>query len=169
MSKAKKTGNALVQSFLRKHARDVVSAMSVKMDETGLERKDLVLELNFKAEDGNTGALPPSLQDPPYFKIGITKRYYEGDRPEEPSFLACDKGTAHYEENIHGFLASIRGMHDKTTNEHLLICVMYPTNPSVLKMDYKSIQMMALEGKVYFAILSLIIVIVAIGIKKLML
>lgn len=168
MSKAKKTGNALVQSFLRKHARDVVRALSAKMEETGLERKDLVLELNFKVEDGNTG-LPPSLQDPPFFKIGFTKRYYEGDRPEEPSFLACDKGTAHYEENIDGFLASIRGMHDKTTNEHLLICVMYPTNPSVLKMDYSSIQMMALEGKVYFAILSLIIVIIAIGIKTLML
>jgi len=167
MSKAKKTGNALVLSFLQKHARDVVSAMRTKMEETGLERKDLVLELNFQVEDGNIGALPPSLQDPPFFKIGITKRYYEGDRLEEPSFLACDKGTAHYEKNIDGFLANIRGMHDKMTNGHFLICVMYQTNPSVLKMDYNSLVRMAMEGKVYFAIVSLIIVIIAIGIKKL--
>ena len=163
--RAKKTGSALVQSFLQKHARDIISAMDAKMEETGLERKDLALELNFQVGDGihDTGAFPPSLQDPPYFMIGITKRYYEGDRPEKLSYLDSPDNK----ENIDGYLESIRGMHEKTTNDHVLICVGYPTNPAVERLDYSSIVIMALEGKIYFDVFPLMIDIIAIGIKKL--
>ena len=43
-----------------------------------VDKKDLVLEIDFFAVQGSA----PALKDPPEFKLGITHRYLEGTRPD---------------------------------------------------------------------------------------
>ena len=136
MENAKKSGNALIYDFLDKHAALVVQAFEEKKEETGLDMDELLLELNFLSDDCS-GRLAPSLRNPPEFKIGITRRYYEGDRPEER--LKKDRGFPNYEFNIRGVLANLTGMHAKMTKDFMMIMVMYPTNPSVLRMPYSEV------------------------------
>lgn len=59
-----------------------------------IDKQELVLELDFFATEGSA----PALREPPEFKVGITKRYFEGDRPEEPDWFY--KGTEVYEKNV---------------------------------------------------------------------
>lgn len=142
MKKEMKSGNALFHTFLKKNSMDVMMAFNDAMEETGLPRKDLLLELNFRS-DGD-GELAPALRN--IFNVGVTRRYYEGDRPDEPYWLRRERGMEHYEDQTDHLVATLRGMHSKMTEDHILIFAMYPSRPSVSRMNTQDLQMMAMQS-----------------------
>ena len=88
-------------------------------------KRELVLELDFYAKHG----IAPALCTPnPIFKVGVTKDYLEGDRPEEPDWFY--KGTDVYDSNIKTFLTGLRDHYQRMTSNHVLTILRYPTGSS---------------------------------------
>mmetsp|Transcript_14247 Transcript_14247/g.16143 ORF Transcript_14247/g.16143 Transcript_14247/m.16143 type:complete len:489 (-) Transcript_14247:583-2049(-) len=137
LSSAKKSENALLMSFLDKYRMTLGKAFADKMKETGLDMSELLLELNFYAGFDGTGlCTAPSLRDPPEFKIGITKRYFEGDRPDEPDwFRKSDYCPPEFlEERRESTIANLVEMYKKITSGQYLVFVMQPTGPDCMIM-----------------------------------
>jgi hypothetical protein len=54
-------------------------------DESGLNKSELLLELDFNSNDDE--GIAPTLQDPPNFKIAESRGYFERSRPIEPDWF----------------------------------------------------------------------------------
>ena len=83
-----------------------------------VDKKEVVLELDFHADDQG---LAPALQDPPKFKVGLTRLYLQGK--EEPDWFW--KGTDVYENNITNFRTGLQDHYNRMTSDHLLTISRY--------------------------------------------
>ena len=91
----------------------------------GVPKRESLLELDFYAEHGTA----PALRKPnPFFRVGATKDYLEGDRLAEPDWFL--KGSDAYQINIKSFLTGLRDHYQRMTSNHALVIVRYPTGTS---------------------------------------
>lgn len=86
-----------MMSFVKSNYYDIMKELDRITEEEDVEKQELLLEIDFFASEGSD----PALRDPPEFKVGITKRYLEGDRPDEPDWFY--RGTDVYDKNISFF------------------------------------------------------------------
>lgn len=133
MYSARKSGNALVQTFIEKNACMIVKAFQKKMKETMLPIQELVMELDFHLGCPSEGRVPPALRDPPEFKIGVTTHYIKHYRHNL---------SAWFEEVHECTIASLRNMYKKMTPENYLVLVMQPTGPSVMRLIWNELEML---------------------------
>jgi hypothetical protein len=83
-----------------------------KMQEYNVNTKELILEVDFYGD-------APALRGE--FKVGLTSRYMEGSRPEEPDWLR--KGTDEYTNTIDIWVTGLREGHERLTiNELHAVC-----------------------------------------------
>ena len=87
----------------------------------GVPKRELVLELDFYAKHGTV----PALCTPdPFFKVGVSKDYFEGDRPEEPDWFF--KGTSEYQSHIRIFVTGMLDQYERTTPNQILVILRDP-------------------------------------------
>ena len=118
LSRQTKCSEQTVNGFVNRYYYEIVCAMIRKMRMDNMDKKELILELDFY------GASAPALKERPEFKVGMARRYFEGSRPDEPDWFG--KGTDFYEENIEGWLAALRDQYNDTTPNHLLVLAREP-------------------------------------------
>jgi hypothetical protein len=107
-SEAKAHESAAV-TFVQKNYFAIVEECYKKTQEYNVPKKELVIELSFYKD-------APALRDE--FKVGLTSRYLEGSRPDEPDWFW--KGTDVYEDNIKGWLVGATDVYSRMTSDRLL-------------------------------------------------
>lgn len=113
-----------MMSFVESNYYDIMRDIVRITQEHNLDKQEVVLELSFFADEGSA----PALREPPEFKVGITKDYLEGDRPNEPDWFC--KGTHVYEKNVSAFLQAAADQYHRMTSDHLLTIVRYASGSS---------------------------------------
>jgi len=111
-----------VMNWLTRNYVDVMRELEKTTREQDINKQELVLELDFRAVNG----VAPALKQPPEFKIGIAKQYFEGDRVAEPDWFF--KGTDGYEDNVKPFRLGLQDHHNRMTDSHVLIIVRHPVD-----------------------------------------
>jgi hypothetical protein len=111
-------------SFVIINYYDIMKEIVRITQEKGIDKQELVLEIDFFANKGSA----PALRDPAEFKIGITSRYLEGDRPDEPDWFY--KGTSVYDSNIKVFIAVLSDRYHRMTSDRLLTVTRYASGSS---------------------------------------
>jgi hypothetical protein len=99
--------------------REIVEASS----ETGLDKCDLLLELDFYNSDNDVA---PALRSPPEFEVADSKGYFEGDRPNEPDWFRKNEDKVAYKKNISSFTKVLKDTYNRLTDNHLLLVVRNP-------------------------------------------
>jgi len=113
-----------IMGFINRNYYNILKEVIAVIDREKVDKKELVLELNFHAEDGSA----PALKDPPEFKVGLTRRYLDGSRPDEPDWFY--KGDCVYEKNVAGWRAGLEDHYKRMTSNHLLTTARYPSADS---------------------------------------
>jgi hypothetical protein len=113
-----------ILSFVIINYYDIMKEIVRITQEKGIDKQELVLEIDFFANKGSA----PALRDPAEFKIGITSRYLEGDRPDEPDWFY--KGTSVYDSNIKVFIAVLSDRYHRMTSDRLLTVTRYASGSS---------------------------------------
>lgn len=111
----------MLRSFSLRHYCAIMKEIRVQMERRGVDKGELILEVNFFSQHGTA----PAMMDPPQFKIGVTKCYFEGDRPEEPDWFR--KGSRDYEQNATPVIAYIEEVYGLLTDDRLLVVAYYPS------------------------------------------
>lgn len=125
LEKATKGGQGdSILSFVIINYYDIMKEIVRITQEKGIDKQELVLEIDFFANKGSA----PALRDPAEFKIGITSRYLEGDRPDEPDWFY--KGTSVYDSNIKVFIAVLSDRYHRMTSDRLLTVTRYASGSS---------------------------------------
>jgi hypothetical protein len=124
LEKATKRGQDSILSFVIINYYDIMKEIVRITQDKGTDKQELVLEIDFFANKGSA----PSLRDPAEFKIGITSRYLEGDRPDEPDWFY--KGTNDYDSNIKVFIAVLSDRYHRMTSDRLLTVTRYASGSS---------------------------------------
>ena len=114
-------------NFLKCHYEPIMLELIRICDETGLNKKEMLLQADFKP--GPEGEMAPALSGK--FKIGVTRRYLEGDRPDEPDWFVKNEDEACYKTNIASFLPALRDQYDIMTNNNLLLYCRFNIGHSV--------------------------------------
>ena len=106
--------------------------------ETGKSKSDLLIELDFATPAG-TGGLAPALKNPPEFKIAVSKRYFEGERPNEPDWFYKNEDVRAYQNNSKAVAAALKDTYKRLTNDHFLGLVRSPTgDPGCYRLQLQS-------------------------------
>ena len=85
--------------------------------ETGLERKELALVVDFMPDkDG----IIPALKIPPEFTVGITKEYFEGSRPAEPDWFYKNVEGHCYEEGVAHWMHGVKDRYQHLSVHEIL-------------------------------------------------
>jgi hypothetical protein len=113
-SSTMKAVESAVISFVKKNYYSIVDECYKKTQEYNVLKKELVIEINFYGD-------APALRDE--FKIGLTSRYLEGSRPDEPDWFY--KGTSVYKNNIGRWLVGAKDHYDRMTSDRLLAMCRY--------------------------------------------
>jgi len=123
--KACKGGQNAILSFVTSNYYDIMKEIIRLTQAESIDKQEVVLELDFYANEGSA----PALREPPEFKVGITKRYLEGDRPDEPDWFYKGDDT-YYEKNVSAFLAGTTDHYQRMTKNHLLTVTRYASGSS---------------------------------------
>jgi hypothetical protein len=94
--------------------------------EKKIDKQELVLELDLCVDEQGSA---PAFRTPHEFKVGITRRYLEGTRPDEPDWYGRGTGSV-YQMNIDNFLANAQDQYQRMTSDHLLVIARYPSGDS---------------------------------------
>ena len=124
LEKATKGSQDSIMSFVMSNYYDIMKEIVRITQDEGIDKQELVLEIDFFANKGSA----PALRDPAEFKIGITSRYLQGDRPDEPDWFY--KGTSVYDDNIKMFIAGLTDHYRRMTNDRLLTVTRYASGSS---------------------------------------
>jgi hypothetical protein len=120
-----KAVESAVMSFVKTNYYSIVDECYKKCKEYNVPKKELVIEINFFGD-------APALRDE--FKVGLTSRYLEGSRPDEPDWFS--KGTSVYKNNIGRWLVGAKDHYDRMTSDRLLaFCVYGDGNSGVYKLS----------------------------------
>jgi hypothetical protein len=120
-----KAVESAVMSFVKMNYYSIVDECYKKCKEYNVPKKELVIEINFFGD-------APALRDE--FKVGLTSRYLEGSRPDEPDWFS--KGTSVYKSNIGRWLVGAKDHYDRMTSDRLLaFCVYGDGNSGVYKLS----------------------------------
>jgi hypothetical protein len=105
-------------------------------DGTGLDKSELLLELNFKP---NENGIAPALQEQTEFKVAKTRDYFEGSRPNEPDWFfkieTEDQEIFRYENCVDPVVANVKDVCTRLTKNHILCLVRFPSIVSVMRLQ----------------------------------
>lgn len=119
-----------LNDVLQKNYFDVMTKIVEVCEETGVSKKNLVVELDF-FPNSETGSAP-ILSTPPSFKVAPAARYYQGSRPDEPDWF--HKGTDVYEGNVAAVRLGLKDQHSRMTADHVLVLLRWADGqPSVYR------------------------------------
>ena len=121
-----------LMAFVQRNYHHIMVKMVKVCDQTGLAKKDMLVELNFKA---NERGIVPAMQAKPEFNIAPIKDYIEGSRPAEPDWFYKNHDRRMYENNINGYLATIKENVNKARPSHLLCFMNYEGGFSCYKIQ----------------------------------
>jgi hypothetical protein len=113
-SSTHKAVESAVISFAQTNYYAIVDECYKKLQEYNVPMKELVIEIDF-CEDA------PALRDE--FKVGLTSRYLEANRPDEPDWFY--KGTNVYKDNVGRWLMGAKDHYGRMTSERLLAFCRY--------------------------------------------
>lgn len=111
-----------IDSWTQRHYYDYMKEFDRIMREKKIGKLELLLELDLYADEQGSA---PALRTPPEFKVGITRRYLEGTRPEEPDWFG--KGT-----NVDRVRACVQDQYQRMTSDHLFVIARYPNGSTGL-------------------------------------
>jgi hypothetical protein len=113
-----------VVNFGKRHYAEIMERFVDVCDETGVKKSELLLELDFMPDDNGTNA--PALREPPEFKIGEARGYFEGSRPNEPDWFYKKEDKHAYEVNVNNVVSTVKDHFGRMTENHVLVLVRYP-------------------------------------------
>jgi hypothetical protein len=124
-------------NFARNNYIEIMEGLLECCDETGLKKKELLVEVDFTpGEDGTI----PALSDPPKIIVNDARGYFEGSRPNEPDWFYMSQDDAMYKLNVDGFLGAIKDNFERMTSNHVLCAVRYPGGVSVNRLQLQTDQ-----------------------------
>ena len=109
--------NNVILNFIKEHYVAIMLGFIKAYEETGLNKKELLLEADFKP--GPKGEMAPALNGK--FKIGVTRHYLEGDRPEELDWFYKYEDKRYYKTNIDSILPGLRNQYEIMTDKTMLL------------------------------------------------
>lgn len=125
-SKIHRFSEQSVLDFIQNNYVSILREIVNVSKETGLKKRELLLELDFYDSCKN-GKGAPALQDPPKFKIAATKGYLEGSRPNEPDWFYKHEDKKCYESNVGLIVKGLQDAYDRLTDKHLLVYARPPS------------------------------------------
>ena len=132
--------DSMLQNFAEKYYTEIMERLVEVCDETGLEKTELLLELDFKPNK-HTG-VAPALQDPPNlpeFKISEARKYFEGSRENEPDWFSKSQDEDTYQQNILPIVSGLKDQYANLSEKQLLCLIRYPVGASCtnLQMEHQ--------------------------------
>jgi len=105
-------------NFAKMNYEDIMERLVNLCEESGISKKETVIEIDFKPNDD--GVVPAAAGQ---FKVGNARRYFEGDRPEEPDWFYKREDKKCYKNNIKNMITGMTDNFNRIADSHVLCLV----------------------------------------------
>lgn len=129
--KSKETKENGISKFTQDNYLEILDEIIKVMDETGLPKEELLLEVTFAPD---RAGLVPALKTPAEFSIKDTRGYFEGTRPNEPDWFLKREDPGSYEGYITGILSGLKDQYSRMTPNNLLCLARFPDSCTALRL-----------------------------------
>lgn len=121
-------------NFARAYYISIMKKIIEFFNETGLDKSEVLVELDFLANDIND--IAPALRNPPDFDVKETRGYIDGARPNEPDWFYKNEDEKVYTTNINAVVTEIRDHFSRMTPNHILCFARLPGFTSCFRMQF---------------------------------